>query len=342
MKTYFPTLHGNEGSRARIGALIESGRIPHAFLIDGPRGSGKLTYAKLIASALNCESRDSDILPCGVCNNCRRILEDGHVDVKILQKDKDKATIGVNDVKEFRNDMFMSATESDYKIYIIRDAERLTPEAQNSLLIVLEEPPKNVIILLLANGTDKILTTIKSRAQYVAMSRFTDSELAEFIKTSHRESAAVAKGDPAKFNTLIRLADGVIGKALTLTDKRHAEDASDEYGQAMQIIEALSPKVGYSTLYNRLSAISTKRDEIERILEDLMLGIRDMIVIRNSDKAQLLFFTDRARARTLGREIGHRRLLSYYDAINKAHEENYKNANVATLLIKLGATLKLS
>ena len=219
MKTYFPTLHGNEGSRARIGALIESGRIPHAFLIDGPRGSGKLTYAKLIASALNCVGESSEILPCGVCNNCRRILEDGHVDVKILQKDKDKATLGVNEVKEFRNDMFMSATESDYKIYIIRDAERLTPEAQNSLLIVLEEPPKNVVIMLLASGTDSILTTIKSRTQYVTTSRFTPDELSEYLDKTSADARSLAFRDPDGYRALLVSADG---KPLTKPLSRHS------------------------------------------------------------------------------------------------------------------------
>ena len=343
MKSYFPTLFGNDGSKSRIGALIASGRVPHAFLIDGPQGSGKLTYAKLISSALNCEARDdgNSPLPCGNCNNCRRIGENGFVDVKILERDRDKATLGVNDIKAFRNDMYMTATESDYKIYIIRDAERLTPEAQNSLLIVLEEPPKNVIIMLLASGTDKILTTIKSRAQYIPMSRFTDKELSDLVVEKSSEAAALLRSDPDRFGILMRLSDGVIGKALRLTDRRQSEETSEEYGRIMGIIEALSPKVGYSVLYGRLSELPTKRDELQSALEELMLGIRDMIIMRNCDKGQPLFFTDKARARALGREIGHKRLLAFYDIINDAHSDNTKNANVNTLIINLGARLKM-
>ena len=77
----FPTLYGNELSKKRIANMLSARRMPHAFLIDGPEGSGKLTYARLIASALNCTAQSPEALPCGECNNCRRILSDGFVDV---------------------------------------------------------------------------------------------------------------------------------------------------------------------------------------------------------------------------------------------------------------------
>lgn len=337
----FPTLYGNELSKKRIANMLSARRMPHAFLIDGPEGSGKLTYARLIASALNCTAQNPEALPCGECNNCRRILSDGFVDVRILRKSSDKATLGVAEVKQFKDDLYMSPTESDYKVYIIDDAEKLTVEAQNSLLIALEDPPKNVIMMLLADGSDKILTTIKSRAQYVSTSRFTDDELKEHLLSSDTQAQTMNRADPEGFAMLVRSADGVIGRAKTLLNPREAEQMREEYKTVKDILEALSPKVDYATLYKRLSLLPTKRDQLQRALEMIITGVRDLIILRNSETANLMFFSDRRQARTLGREIGKKRLLLFYDIFDKAHEDNSKNANINSMPIKLAASIKL-
>ena len=177
MSKYFSALYGNEAVKDRLGRAIRSGTLAHAFLVSGPDGSGKTTLAMEIAAALNCERREGAELPCHVCNTCRRIKDGSFIDVKWLEKPKDKMTIGVGEVRTFREDMFLSATESDYKIYIIDNADKMTPNAQNALLKVLEEPPSNVVIFMLSESDDAILTTIKSRAQYVAMERFDEDGL---------------------------------------------------------------------------------------------------------------------------------------------------------------------
>ena len=133
MSKYFSALFGNEATKARIGRAITDGTLPHAFLVSGPEGSGKATLATEIAAALNCERRGGGELPCHMCNSCRRIKDGSFIDVKWLEKPKDKMTIGVGEVRTFREDMFLSATESDYKVYIIDDADRMTPNAQNAL-----------------------------------------------------------------------------------------------------------------------------------------------------------------------------------------------------------------
>ena len=150
MRSYFTDILGNEDAKSRLFKAITRGTLPHAHIIVGPVGSGKKTMAKAIAAAVNCANIDSDehSLPCGVCNNCRRIKEDIFPDIKFLGKSNGKATIGVEDTREFREDMFLSATEAAHKFYVIENAESLTSAAQNALLKVLEEPPKNVHIIL--------------------------------------------------------------------------------------------------------------------------------------------------------------------------------------------------
>ena len=135
MRRYFPRLYGNKKTKERIGSAIDNKTLPHAFLVIGESGSGKTTLATEIAAALNCERRGdaSSALPCGECNCCRRIYDGNFPDLKVLSKQKDRATIGVDAIKDFREDMFLSSTESEYKIYVIDDAECMTTEAQNAL-----------------------------------------------------------------------------------------------------------------------------------------------------------------------------------------------------------------
>ena len=126
MSRYFPNLFGNERTKERLGAAIDSNTLPHAFLISGPDGSGKRTLANEICAALNCEKKGdpSATLPCNRCNTCRRIAEGKFTDIKVLARAKEKMTVGVEEVRLFRADMFLSSTESPYKLYVIEDAER--------------------------------------------------------------------------------------------------------------------------------------------------------------------------------------------------------------------------
>ena len=342
MKNFFPRLLGNNGVKNRIGRAIESGTLPHAFLIDGPRGSGKMTLALEIAAALNCDSKESESLPCGRCNNCRRIYAREYVDVKVLERQPDKATLGVGEIKEFRRDMFLSSTESEYKIYIIKDAERMTAEAQNALLIVLEEPPKNVIIMLLAAGTDTILTTIKSRAQYITMSSFSKEELKNMLPEIHPEASRLKVSDPEKFEAVIVGAGGRLGSALLLLDPRRAKANEEERERVMGLISAISPRKPYSAMYAAISALPTKRVELMESLEGVISALRDMIAVKNDERGiTLLFYTSEEAAKDAAKDMGIRQLLRVYDTVIRAHRECAKNANVGALLTSLGAEIKL-
>ena len=203
MRGYLETVLGNSDSRLRLGRAVESETLPHALLIAGQFGSGKHTLALAVAAALNCEHKTDSLypLPCGVCNSCRRVRENSFTDIKTLSKKKDKATIGVGEVRDFREDMFLSATESVHKIYIIESAECLTTEAQNALLTVLEEPPVGVTIILLATECDRLLTTVRSRVQLIMTERFTERELEEYLLKKSRDAREIKNKSPEAFRT---------------------------------------------------------------------------------------------------------------------------------------------
>lgn len=344
MRSYFPNLSGNDFHKNRIADAILEERLPHAILIDGPSGSGKKTFAKEIAMALNCELKKDDTrpLPCGRCNSCRRIKEGSFTDVKVLRRSDGKATIGVKEIKDFRADMYLSATESAYKVYIIDEAEKMTAEAQNALLIILEEPPKNVVILLLASGTDSILTTIKSRTQYVTTSRFTADELAEYLAERSQEARSLSFRDKEAYRALLVSADGRIGRALELLSPKAREENEQSREEIMAIVNALGKKTPYTELYAAISSLPQKRVEFSESLETLISALADLISAKKSESFSPVFFIDIEAAKETGRDVPLQRLLRVYDIVVHTFRECEKNANVTLAQSNMATRIKMA
>lgn len=339
---YFNRLIGNDETKKRLANAIISDSLAHAFLISGPSGSGKSTLALELAAALNCsKATDSVHVPCGVCNNCRRIYEGNFPDLKFLEKPKDKATIGVEAVKDFREDMFLSSTEAERKIYVIDNADCMTVEAQNALLKILEEPPSNVLLILLANECDRILSTIKSRVQYIAMSRFTDEELKKHLLSSDVSAVSMSVDMPERFNGLIISADGRIGEAKRLLDPKFSEENDEKRSEIISIITAMGQRSSYAGIYEAVFSLPQKRTELAVSLERLITSLRDLIVIKFSKDAKLLFFTSAENAKDLCGDISTKRLLEAYDATSYALDLCNKNANVQNILSDLSAKFKI-
>ena len=221
----FERIYKNRDTVDRLVRQIREKTLPHAYRIHGPCGAGKRTLAIEMAAALNCEG-DGRTLPCGRCNTCRRVRAGQFTDLKTLALASDKSTIGVEEVRTLREDMFLTATESEYKIYIFSDADKLTPQAQNALLKVLEEPPERVLILLLSENADRLLGTIKSRAPAVRMERLSPEELDAYLRDNSMEATSLLRRDEARYRELLYSADGVIGRALELLDEKKLKEIS--------------------------------------------------------------------------------------------------------------------
>ena len=337
MRRIFSRLYGNEDIKSRLGAAILSSRQNHALLICGPDGSGKRTLAKEISAALNCENKSIEnfSLPCGVCNTCRRIYSDNFTDIKTLSREASKATIGVEELRAFREDMFLSATESEHKIYIIEEADKLTANAQNALLKVLEEPPSNVMILLLCAESDKILTTIKSRTQLITMQRFSAEKIAEYLK----DKSITASFDGERLKNDVMSADGRIGRAIEIIE--NPAEVEESRKTTVDIVSALKTGASYSELYTAINALPQKRAELGEALSEILLAISDLIKIKLAKNGPLSFFSTAEAAQKASDGITLKKLLSVYDAIMSAIEDNSKNAGISALITCLGAKIKL-
>ena len=339
----FEKLLGNNAAKRRFSSAILSNTLPHAFLVDGPDGAGKTLFAKEISAALCCENKGSRThpLPCHVCNTCRRIFEENYTDVKYLRKQSGKATVGVDAVKDFKEDMYLSATEGEFKIYIFDNAESLTPQAQNALLTVMEEPPPAVVIFLLSSSSDKILSTIKSRTQYVAMERFSRERLQEYLLDTYPSARALNAADPEGFAAVISKADGYIGAALKLMQQETAKEIEDEHNAVMRFIRALDARVPFSELYSVAKEFPEGRAELVSVLEDITLALGDLIKCKSTKAdTSLSFYSSRDEIFELLKSFSLAKLFKVHELVLDAHEKITKNAIIQAVMASLLANIK--
>ena len=187
--TDFTTLVGQEAMVRTLRNAIASGRIAHAFMLTGVRGVGKTTTARIIARALNCVGADGTggptVDPCGVCDNCKAITEDRHVDV--IEMDAASRT-GIDDVRELIEGVRYRPVSARYKVYIIDEVHMLSEKAFNALLKTLEEPPPHVKFLFATTEIRKVPVTVLSRCQRFDLKRVPhDVLIAHFGKIAEAE-----------------------------------------------------------------------------------------------------------------------------------------------------------
>lgn len=206
---------GNEKVIDRLSKLMESGRFPHALIIEGEEGIGKKTLAKDIACALVCRGNDK---PCGECSQCKKAIAAIHPDISEYIPAGTANSFHVDTVRNIINDAYVQPNEADYKIYILANAHCMNQNAQNALLKILEEPPKYVVFILTTNSKSALLSTVLSRSVCVSLEGVDIERAANYI-TSHCENVDynTAKKTVETFN-------GNIGKAIdSLQDSKTSE-----------------------------------------------------------------------------------------------------------------------
>ena len=159
----FESLLGNERIKQNLSAAAHKNRFAHFYLISGPKGSGKHTLARLLASALMCKQEHR---PCGECPDCRKIAANTHPDF-ITVEDPEHKTLPVRMVREARESMFVMPNEGLRKIYLF--PQEMGIEGQNALLKILEEPPSYGVFLILSDNPEKLLPTVRSRCTELAL-----------------------------------------------------------------------------------------------------------------------------------------------------------------------------
>ncbi|MAO56446.1 MAG: DNA polymerase III subunit gamma/tau [Rhodospirillaceae bacterium] len=227
--TDFSNLIGQEAMVRTLTNAIAAGRLAHAFVLTGVRGVGKTTTARIIARALNCVGPDGTggptAAPCGVCDNCKAIAQDRHVDV--MEMDAASRT-GVDDIREIIDGVRYRPTSARFKIYIIDEVHMLSKNAFNALLKTLEEPPEHVKFIFATTEIRKVPVTVLSRCQRFDLRRIEVQRLADHFKgICAKEGANITE---AALHLIARAADGSVRDGLSLLDQSIAM-AEGEIGE---------------------------------------------------------------------------------------------------------------
>lgn len=339
MKDIFPEIIGNSLVKKNIGHDIRAGKNSHAYIIEGDYGSGKKTIAKAIAAAVSCEHRydEEHCLPCGACGNCNRISKAISGDVVWINSG-DKATIGVDVIRDLRSGLYVTPNDSEVRTYIIESAEKMTPQAQNALLLTLEEPPDFVMFLLLTEDSTKLLETIRSRAQTVRCEVFGASDVAAYLRDSSAGSIA-EKRDPERFFAAVSISGGSLGKAKELLSGR---SDSSEFVRFRSVAKDLVS----SLCTGKLSPIvrMIPRDlpkssaEVKRILFLADNAIRDLCAIKKTDdenKLSLAFFINAEEAFKSVRDVPFKKLLHIHECLCKTIGRLESNVSIKTAMTDL-------
>ena len=208
----FADVVGQEPIVTALQNQIASGRIGHAYLFTGTRGTGKTTCAKIFAKAINCLDHSSPD-PCGECEVCRGIDDGTVLDVSEIDAASNN---GVDDIRDLRDETAFLPTVCQYKVYIIDEVHMLSTSAFNALLKTMEEPPPHVIFILATTEVQKVPATILSRCQRYDFARITADKIAgRLLYVASQEPFTLTEGAAALIG---RLADGAMRDALSILD----------------------------------------------------------------------------------------------------------------------------
>lgn len=333
MKSDFSALIANDGLCDHFSSAVRSGSLSHAYILLGASGTGKHTLALEIAAALNCEekSHKGSPIPCRRCASCRRIFSRDCADVIYVSREKDRATLGIESVRFIKNDVSVYPNDGDHKIYIIEDAHTMTVQAQNALLLTLEEPPPYVIFLLLCENSEDILETIRSRAPIMRMRTPTRDEAMTYLKTSSPTVRTLINTSPSEFDDIYMASGGSLGRIISLAGSSERKSVLQSRRLTQRLIEATAHKTLSNDIADILSELSQKRDERERLtsqLTELQTALRDLLVIKKADEAPLVFFSDRSYAEELSYSFSAKRLSDIIEEAERAKLALAKNANI--------------
>ena len=336
MKQAMTEIAGNRKLCSRLASDISSGSLSHAYIIEGANGSGRKTIALNVAAATACENlKDpSSPIPCLCCSSCKKILAGKSTDV-IFVKDESKATVGVDIARFIREDVHIVPNDIEDKFYIIENADKMTDQAQNALLLTLEEPPSFVHFFLICNSADSLLETIRSRAIKLRTQKLSQKEISDYICSHDTRAAQMKLSSPNDFSELLMASRGGIGKALEYLDPKIWKPIADRREFIRSLITESLTRRSAEILIPMLLKFSSKRDVLAEELLLFSLAVRDLIVSKKSDTPSLEFYCNANEAIELSDKVSLSFLYNIYKSIDTAIDENRRNANVRVMIMKL-------
>ncbi len=253
--------HGDKLTMLRN--MLASGRMPHALLFAGPSGIGKMLVARTLAAALLCGAGRDE--PCGACSSCRLIAQGAHPD--FVELASDGTSLKIDQIRALQHEAALAPYHGSGRVFLIEEAERLTAQAANSLLKILEEPPEGTVFILTSASQHAMLPTIVSRCRVFSFRPLAPEVLARLLQAGGAPETAAA--------VAARISGGRVGEALALL----ADGGLVRRNEALALVTAL-PGGGASLVWEQGTALDKFAPaEMATFLRYLTQILRDLLVI---------------------------------------------------------------
>lgn len=315
--TGFESLYGNDRLKNDLQSQISAGRLSHAYLITGPEGSGKKTLAHILSKVFVCSG---EMRPCGECPSCQKAEDGIHPDITKISVQQGKESLSVKIIKDLKTDIYILPNESDKRVFIIYDAHKMTIQAQNALLKMLEEPPLHVVFILITENENMLLATIISRVVKLGMSPLSNEE----AETLLIKKTGLAKD---KASSIVLQSGGNIGKALKLVNV----DKNNKYiGQCSEFLNLLYGKSEYDFIIFG-SKFGNNKEDISLFFNTLCDILRNIAVYKLNDS--LVDKYDKDIAQTINRYTV-KQMLEILQIVTKTKvsiEDFYTNKSISLM-----------
>ncbi|MDD7592818.1 MAG: DNA polymerase III subunit gamma/tau [Peptoniphilaceae bacterium] len=337
----FDEVVGQEAIVTALKNQVKSGRIGHAYLFAGTRGTGKTSCAKIFARAVNC-LHPQDGSPCNECENCRAVLDETTMDVVEMDAASNRR---IDDIRELRDTVKYPPTTLRYKVYIIDEAHMITNEAFNALLKIMEEPPEHLIFILATTEPEKIPQTILSRVQRYEFKRIPVTLIAERLQKVAADAGVHLDADAREAIALA--ADGAMRDALSLLDQVIAMGETDITAQTVERVlgtagfQAFAPLVD-AIVHERMSeayqvawSLLRAGREPQVLLRELTDFYRRLLLVKGAGDALRLPLSEPERARldAWAADVPMRRLLDGVDLLIDADARIRKSEAAEALFL---------
>lgn len=324
----FSDIIGQEQIKEHLHNALETGKISHAYIINGEKSSGKEFIARVFAMALQCEKGGTE--PCQECHSCKQMLTDNQPDVIRVMHEKPN-TISVDDIRtQLNGDVAIKPYSSPRKIYIVNEAEKMTVQAQNALLKTLEEPPAYAVILLLTANINALLPTIRSRCVVLNMKPVADGLVKKYLM----EELHVPD---YKAEVCVAFSRGNIGKAKALAS---SEDFETVKAEALSLLKYIKD-MELNEIIAAIRKITEYKLDVGDYLDLIAVWYRDVLLFKATNDGNQLVFREEIQAiRTVAQRSSYEGIEDIINALDTAKRRLDANVNFELTMELLMLTIQ--
>ena len=324
----FKDVVGHKDILKYISSAVENNRVSHAYILNGERGSGKKMLANLFAMTLLCETGDNE--PCGKCRSCNQAESGNHPDIIRVTHEKPNS-ISVEDIRtQVNNTVDIKPYQGPYKVYIIPQADMMTPQAQNAILKTIEEPPSYAVFLLLTENAETLLPTINSRCVMLKLRNIKDTLIKKYLM----ENLEIPD---YKADMCTAFAQGNMGRAIMLANSDHFNEIREE---AVQLLKHIS-EMELNEIVAAVKNISVYKLEITDYLDIIMIWYRDVLLYKATKEIDKVVFKDQLQSiKEQARKSSYEGIELILESLEKAKARLKANVNFDLVMELLFLTIK--